>query len=144
MKISNNKDFRKLVVRFERQLRRGDIVGIAMDYDFLGFEHHRDYVTGMIICAQKIINNRSGEMRFEDAERLKLRTPELLAAVRANQRVLRNRDSLRAQLKSKRIRKQDEAPQVGADSSTELCDGCKNTFKQDHVVCPDCSQLGDV
>ncbi|EPM7857904.1 hypothetical protein ACTQ75_003030 [Vibrio alginolyticus] len=42
------------------------------------------------------------------------------------------------------IRKQDEAPQVGADSSTELCDGCKNTFKQDHVVCPDCSQLGGV
>lgn len=41
----------------------------------------------------------------------KLQSEKLRSAIR------RNGDSLRKQLKSKRIRKQDEAPVVGADSS---------------------------
>lgn len=42
-----------------------------------------------------------------------------------------------------RIRKQDEAPEMGADSSLRLCDGCKNTFQDDFDICPDCSQLAE-
>ncbi|MCG3728997.1 hypothetical protein [Vibrio cincinnatiensis] len=45
------------------------------------------------------------------------------------------------------IRKQEEAPEVktkGAESSIELCDSCKNTFKSDHDVCPDCELMGDL
>ncbi|WP_217529076.1 hypothetical protein [Vibrio metschnikovii] len=29
----------------------------------------------------------------------------------------------------------------GAESSLELCDSCKNTFKNDHDVCPDCDLM---
>lgn len=46
---------------------------------------------------------------------------------------------------NKKVRKQEEAPEVktkGAESSLELCDSCKNTFKGDFVVCPDCALMG--
>ncbi|EOB4246539.1 hypothetical protein ACIL2N_002356 [Vibrio metschnikovii] len=45
-----------------------------------------------------------------------------------------------------KIRKQEEAPEAlavdGAESSLELCDSCKNTFKNDLVVCLDCALMG--
>ncbi|WP_217515411.1 hypothetical protein [Vibrio metschnikovii] len=47
---------------------------------------------------------------------------------------------------NKKVRKQEEAPEAlavdGAESSLELCDSCKNTFKNDHDVCPDCALMG--
>lgn len=48
---------------------------------------------------------------------------------------------------NKKIRKQEEAPTAkasGAESSLELCGSCKNTFKNDHDVCPDCALMGGV
>ncbi|MBF4248985.1 hypothetical protein EA004_29100 [Vibrio anguillarum] len=42
------------------------------------------------------------------------------------------------------FRKQDEAPEMGADSSLKLCDGCKNTFASNQEECPDCKQYANV
>ncbi|MGF1855351.1 hypothetical protein L4B78_03825 [Vibrio anguillarum] len=42
------------------------------------------------------------------------------------------------------FRKQDEAPEMGADSSIKLCDGCKNTFASNQEECPDCKQYANV
>lgn len=42
------------------------------------------------------------------------------------------------------FRKQDEAPEMGADSSLKLCNGCKNTFASNQEECPDCKQSANV
>ncbi|URM12409.1 hypothetical protein [Vibrio anguillarum] len=36
------------------------------------------------------------------------------------------------------FRKQDEAPEMGADSSLKLCVRCKNTLVKDNEQCPEC------
>lgn len=137
MKITNQKEWRVTVTN----------VGVSFDI----------YCASGILNAQYELEQAHGYEKAGDILRLigsNMRSKEnlftreyelvmKLQSEKLRRLIRRNADSLRIQLKSKRIRKQDEAPQAGADSSApELCDGCKNTFKEDHAVCPDCSQLG--
>ncbi|QYS24885.1 hypothetical protein fNO16879116_0004 [Vibrio phage NO16-like 87-9-116] len=42
------------------------------------------------------------------------------------------------------FRKQDEAPEMGADSSLKLCVRCKNTLVKDNEQCPECKWYANV
>lgn len=132
--ISSPKAFRKLVIKVEKQFKAGSLNGVALVLDdinnsFPEFSGCR--AIKLCSCIEKIVQNRSGHLTFED---------------RARCLNLRMKRKIKAQKERNRIRKQEEAPEAqavdGAESSLKLCDGCKNTFQNDYDVCPDCSQLG--
>ncbi|WMP07768.1 hypothetical protein [Vibrio parahaemolyticus] len=130
MKISSNRDFRDAMLYVENLMKQGSYVGLV-NFAMRLASDNREREDAVDILIGRWIHHRSGLLTFDEKSMMALRSEKLASKL--------------IKFKHKfKIRKQDEAPQVGADSSTELCDGCKNTFKQDHVVCPDCSQLGDV
>ncbi|EGQ8501445.1 hypothetical protein DZF84_09070 [Vibrio parahaemolyticus] len=130
MKISSNRDFRDAMLYVENLMKQGSYVGLV-NFAMRLASDNREREDAVDILIGRWIHHRSGLLTFDEKSMMALRSEKLASKL--------------IEFKHKlKIRKQDEAPQVGADSSIELCDGCKNTFKQDHAVCPDCSQLGDV
>ncbi|EHZ2489112.1 TPA: hypothetical protein ACMDP6_004388 [Vibrio parahaemolyticus] len=130
MKISSNRDFRDAMLYVENLMKQGSYVGLV-NFAMRLASDNREREDAVDILIGRWIHHRSGLLTFDEKSMMALRSEKLASKL--------------IEFKHKlKIRKQDEAPLVGADSSIELCDGCKNTFKQDHAVCPDCSQLGDV
>lgn len=113
MKIRSPKDFRYAVLCAERLLSYSQYLMLVNFSHDLELWNPRQ---GVKLDAQinRIINHRNQQFTFEDAQGLNLRS---LALQDHLMRWRSTNSPLREQLKSKRIRKQDEALQVGADSS---------------------------
>ncbi|MDV6251079.1 hypothetical protein [Vibrio sp. EA2] len=102
MKISTSKDFRKAVVRIEKLMRENQYLGLVNLAASIEKENPR-HAGYLDIQINRVINHRSGLLPFKWALETNLQSVKLRSKLRAYHQ---------------RIRKQDEAPQVGADSSS--------------------------
>lgn len=128
--INSSKAFRKIVVRFEREIKDGSLNGVAIvladvDASFPESEHWR--AINLCTLIERIVQNRSGHLTFEDR-----------AALKTN---FAMRTKIKAQQKRNQIRKQDEAPEMGADSSLIKvpCDS-QGTTPSDYGHCEKCGE----
>lgn len=106
--ITSSKAFRKIVLKTERELKSGSLNGaflILSEIDETFGPHATFKSPNLCKLVERIVQNRSGYLTFEATSRTKPR--DRLEAL------------LRVQRVRNQIRKQDEAPEMGADSSSK-------------------------
>lgn len=124
--INSPKAFRKLVIKAEEQFSAGSLNGVALlldEIDNLFPDMGKYRAISLCSCIEKIVQNRSGHLTFEDRLRCKvsfrLRDKIEEQKRRNEKKPSPFRKQLRAARKAQEIRKQDEAPAMGADSSLD-------------------------
>ncbi|MCR9472275.1 hypothetical protein NB502_10485 [Vibrio diabolicus] len=123
MKITNHKEWRELVTSVSVSFDIFHPLGILNAHWQLG-EVYGDERSHQILRLIGLNLRDSEDITPRDVQLVRrMQSLELRNAVRRNRK-----KSLRVQLKSKRIRKQDDAPQAGADSSPVL--QCKDEALQ--------------
>ncbi|WP_332406107.1 hypothetical protein [Vibrio metschnikovii] len=145
MQIKFKDDFlKKQYKKLAGAYRAKNIVLIACHYTNLTMRYGLAFATDLAQFIQKTENQKLKQ--FSDALVIE-RNPNTLFAFECRTISKKPYQLFRAiERNNKKIRKQEEAPEVltvdGAESSLELCDSCKNTFKNELVVCLDCALMG--
>lgn len=136
--INSSKAFRKLVIEAERKCMAGSINGVFVLMDKIE-KSIKSPVRAVKLCTliERIIQNRSGYLTFEQVKELKTN--------------LKLRHAINEQRTRNQIRKQEEAPEVkteGAESSSDfVCIECVHCGSVDEkelintihgLVCRDC------
>ena len=104
--INSPKAFRKIVLKAEKEFKSGSLNGAFLILDEIdkSLGLHANYKSSTLcMLIERIIQNRSGYLTFEATSRTK---PKYYL-----------KTLIRFQRERNQIRKQDEAPQAGADSS---------------------------
>ncbi|EKO3579540.1 hypothetical protein ACQSNA_002384 [Vibrio metschnikovii] len=134
------KQYKKLAGAYRAQ----SIALVACHFTNISLRYGGAFATELSQFIQKVERKKLKE--FSDALIIE-RNPNTLFAFECRTISKKPYQLFRAiERNNKKIRKQEEAPEVltvdGAESSLELCDSCKNTFKNELVVCLDCALMG--
>ncbi|WP_240205364.1 hypothetical protein [Vibrio sp. CyArs1] len=139
--IDSPKAFRKAVLYTENQCKSGSLNGAWNILEEINKTFGTYHFRAVNLCSviERIIQNRSGYLTFEQRADLKV-SHRLRTLIKEQRNRNETGDSslsgLRKQIReNNQIRKQDEAPKMGADSSMKafvLCQDCLKVMHYTH------------
>ncbi|AIU66875.1 hypothetical protein ABF162_07530 [Vibrio coralliilyticus] len=131
--ITNHEEWRTIVTNISVSFDIYSAAGIFSTHNELERAYGDERAFGILNLVSSNLRSKKNDMRESELV-MTLQSDKLRRAIRRNKN-----KGLRIQLRAKRIRKQDEAPVMGADSSPKKCVKCKIEFHCEGEICESCS-----